>query len=152
MERSEKEKILFGLLTAISNRLDTFSINCLNELTLKQFFLIQYIFFIKDTCKEKGTPYIKEIAQVSGTTRQNVKSMVNILNKKGYLTVEKSKIDSRALCVSLTQKSLDFITNNSNISNNFLDLMFKDINQNDLDTTIRVLSKFINFLEGDGNV
>lgn len=151
MENSQKRRTLFGLITTISNKLDTFSLNSLNELTLKQFFLIQYIFFIKDTCKEKGTPCIKEIAQASGTTRQNVKNMINILSKKGYLTMEKSKMDSRALCVSLTPKSLDFIENNSDISNDFLNLMFKGVSQSDLDTTIKVLSMFANFLEGDGN-
>lgn len=148
MERSQKEEFLFELLTTISNKLDTFSLNCLDELTLKQFFLIQYIYYIQDICKEKGKPYIKEIANISGTIRQNVKGMVNILNKKGYLTLEHSEVDNRAICVSLTQKSLDFIQNNSDGSLEFLGQMFENSNDTDLDSIIKVLLSPMNFFGG----
>jgi len=148
MERSEIEQLVFGELTVLSNKLDKFSLKCLDELTLKQFFLIQYINYLENSKEYNYKPCVREVADISGTSRQNTRHMMDILSKKGYVLLTTSKVDNRALCVSLTQKSLDFIKSHENNSNNFLGQTLKNISDDELLATIHVVKTLINLLEG----
>jgi hypothetical protein len=55
---------------------------------------------------------VNSIAEVVGTTRQNVKKMLVPLENKGYVRIEKSNSDARALKVELTEKAYQYFTDN----------------------------------------
>ncbi len=55
---------------------------------------------------EQQEKNINSIAEFVGSSRQNVKKMLNLLAGKGYVLIEKSSSDKRALNVNLTPKNL----------------------------------------------
>lgn len=68
-----------------------------------------------------------EIAKVIGTSRQNVRKMISILENKGMVKLQPSKTDQRAVYVTLTQKCLDYFTSKENAGNMLLDTLFSGI-------------------------
>ncbi len=61
---------------------------------------------------EQQEKSINSIAEFVGSTRQNVKRMFNPLAGKGYVMIEKSSSDTRALNVKLTQKAYQYFSEN----------------------------------------
>lgn len=76
-----------------------------------------------------------------GVTRQSIKKMVDILARNGYLSVEKSRYDSRALCICPISKAYDFFQANKMLGKTLLNKVFDGINHNELFTVAQILQK-----------
>ena len=73
----EHSYFLLGLLSAFDNRIQAIADSTMQEISWKQFFAIICI----NMCKEK--PTIKELAEIMGSSHQNVKQILLKLEKKG---------------------------------------------------------------------
>jgi len=89
---------LFGLLFALQNRLQAVGDTFYEEITCKQFFLLACMNLFQGEA-----PTVQELAQVMGSSHQNVKQILNKLEQKGYLKVEPDEEDRRKLRISLTE-------------------------------------------------
>lgn len=89
---------LFGLLFALQNRLQAVGDTFYEEITCKQFFLMACMNLFQGEA-----PTVQELAQVMGSSHQNVKQILNKLEQKGYLKVEPDEEDRRKLRISLTE-------------------------------------------------
>lgn len=107
MNRTENEEYIIGCVSLLSNKITQFGDSILPDITFKQWFLL--IMISKMELREKN---INSIAEVVGTTRQNVKKMLVPLENKGYVRIEKSNSDARALKVELTEKAYQYFTDN----------------------------------------
>ena len=107
MNRTENEEYIIGCMSLLSNKITQFGDSILPDITFKQWFLL--IMISKMELREKS---INSIAEVVGTTRQNVKKMLAPLENKGYVLVKKSNSDARALKVELTEKAYQYFTDN----------------------------------------
>lgn len=135
MNRVEKEQFIFGSILLLANKLQIFGDKLFTDFTLKQWFLI-----IMMSKMENKEPTVREISDFTGTTRQNVKKMLLPLENKGFVAVEKSATDGRALKVSLTDKSYQYFNDHKNDSEIIVDRIFTAIGEEDLDTVIRVFN------------
>jgi DNA-binding MarR family transcriptional regulator len=95
----------FGKLFLLSQRFEYIANKDLDkdDLTTKQFLLIAAI--------EKGfdhPPSLSEAADILSTSRQNVKQLVNILEKKGFIKVVSSEEDKRKSLLTLTKKNREY--------------------------------------------
>lgn len=142
MNRSNKEQYIFGSILLLSNKLEAYGNKFIKDITMKQWFLLMLI-----SKMESKNPTIKEIADFSGTTRQNIKQIINPLAKKNYLKIEKSSIDARALNISLTSKTFKFFSDYENIAKECSSNVFSDISIDLLDNTIETLNKLMNFFD-----
>ena len=77
----ESSYFLLGLLSAFDNRFQAVADNSMKEISWKQFFAIICI----NLCKE--SPTIKELAEIMGSSHQNVKQILNKLEDKGYVKI-----------------------------------------------------------------
>lgn len=133
MDRLEKEHILFESILLLANKMQTLGDKQLQTFTLKQWFLLTMM-----TRMDQEAPTVKEIAEYTGTSRQNVKQMLELLEKNGYVKLEKSKRDGRALNVLLTDKCRIYFEENTQEGDWMVQALFNDIPEADLDITLNV--------------
>lgn len=132
------EKYVFGGIFAIANKLQSIGDIFLEEITTKQWFLLAVIGqFFKET-----PPAISEIAEIMGTSRQNVKQISLKLEKKGFVEIHRDKKDSRILRVNLTEKCMYYFENRNEKDEEFLKAIFKGFETKELFQLANSLDKF----------
>lgn len=124
---------LLGLLSAFDNRFQAVADKTMKEISWKQFFAIVCI----NLCKE--SPTIKELAEIMGSSHQNVKQILLKLEKKGFVNLTVDEEDRRKQRVMLTEKCIKFCNDNNEISNKAVEAMFKGIPQEQLLITIKTI-------------
>lgn len=105
MESIDKKKFIFGSLFLLGNRLQVIGDKYLEKegITTKQWLLIVMIAQFADSI-----PTLSEVAQIMGSSRQNVKQLALRLQEKGFVSIKKDERDSRVLRLKLTEKSTVF--------------------------------------------
>ena len=136
MERTEIEQYIFGSILLLSNKMQIWGDKAIPDLTIKQWFLLLLI-----SKMENSSPSIKEIAEFSGTTRQNVKKMIEQLDAKKYVKIKTSKIDARALNVTLLKKTFDYFKENEKKAEEVVNQIFSEISDEELIVTKQTFDK-----------
>ncbi len=129
----ESSYFLLGLLSAYDNRFQTAADRLIGEISWKQFFTIICI----NLCKE--TPTIKELAEIVGSSHQNVKQILLKLEKKGFVRITVDAEDRRKQRVELTEKCIRFCSDNEEKSNRVMKMMFRGISEEHLRVTINTI-------------
>jgi DNA-binding MarR family transcriptional regulator len=140
MDRTAREEYIFGSILLLSNKIQVWGDSILSDLTLKQWFLLLLI-----SKMENKNPTINEISEFSGTSRQNIKKMLEHLDGKKYLKIKKSKTDARALNVSLLKKTYDYFVDNEEKGAQALISLFSEITEEELNVTGKTLEKLLVF-------
>mgnify|MGYP003292252668 CR=1 FL=1 len=92
---------LFGLLFALQNRLQAVGDTFYEEITCKQFFLMACMNLFQGEA-----PTVQDLADVMGSSHQNVKQILNKLEQKGFVKVETDEEDRRKLRIFLTEYAM----------------------------------------------
>lgn len=105
MNKEEIQKLedVYGGIFALSNRLQQLGNKFDENISTKQWFLIVMILSFKEK-----SPTVSETAEKKGTSRQNVKKMAIILEKKGFLKILKDNYDGRIQRLELTSYCLEY--------------------------------------------
>ena len=135
----EKQQNIFGFILMLANKFQNMGDKIFDELTLKQWFLMLMI--SKMTIEN---PSIKQISDFTSTSRQNVKKMLDILGKKGFVTMEKNKTDERSFSVILTNKTKQFFVDNAQESEMIIENLFYDFNEKESESLYCLLLKLMN--------
>ena len=85
----EASFFLLGVLSAFDNRYQAKADSFFEDISWKQFFVIICI----NLCK--NPPTIKELAEITGSSHQNVKQILIKLEKKGYIQTLSDETDKR---------------------------------------------------------
>jgi len=138
MNRTDKEEYVFGSILLLANKLQIWGDNMIDDLTMKQWFLLLLI-------SKMGilNPTVKEVADFTGTSRQNVKKMLEQLEKKEYVSIDKSKKDARALNVTLSRKTFEYFIANEKRGAEAVHDLFSEITDDELSVTNRTLEKLL---------
>lgn len=134
-ECKRKEQYIFGSILLLANKIQILGDRLIEDISLKQWFLLIIIKLIG-----KENPSVSDIAENMGSTRQNVKQMLNTLEKKGYVMTQKSKEDGRALSITLTEKCHKYFERNEYTGDVILDKLFQDIETSEYDSIIKVFN------------
>jgi DNA-binding MarR family transcriptional regulator len=140
MDRTAIEEYVFGSILLLSNKIQVWGDNIISDLTLKQWFLLILI-----SKMENKNPTLNEISEFTGTSRQNVKKMLEHLDEKKYLKIKKSKTDARALNVSLLKKTYDYFDDNETKGAEAVNSLFSEITNEELNITCKTLEKLLLF-------
>ena len=97
---------LIGLLSAFDNRFQAMADKAIKIISWKQFFTIICI----QLCKEP--PTLKELSMIMGSSHQNVKTILNKLEKKGFVKFAPDQHDRRKQRILLTEECLAFCQEN----------------------------------------
>ena len=132
---------LLGLLSAFDNRYQAKADNFFEEISWKQFFAIISI----GLCRE--SPTIKELAEIMGSSHQNVKQILNKLEKKGYIRIVSDEKDKRKQRILLTEKTVSFEEEHAVGSQMIINKIFENIDADDIKITINTIMKMEENLE-----
>ncbi len=137
----ESSYFLLGLLSAFDNRFQAIADKTMKEISWKQFFAIICI----NLCKEK--PTIKELAEIMGSSHQNVKQILLKLEKKGFVNIYTDSEDKRKQRIELTEYCINFCQKNDEMSSGIMNKMFDGIHEEQLQVTIQTIIQLENNLK-----
>lgn len=140
----DKQKYIFGSLFLLANKLQVIGDQFLAKdgMTIKQWFLTVMISQFPG-----GSPTLGEVAQLMGSSHQNVKQLAIKLHEKGFLEIEKDSQDGRAIRLKLTEKSYLYWQNRDLEGINFVKELFKDLTEEELKTTYNSFKKIFERIE-----
>lgn len=134
---------LIGLLSAFDNRFQAVADKAMGDVSWKQFFAIICI----DMCKE--SPTIKELANIMGSSHQNVKQILLKLEKKGFVHLVVDENDRRKQRIELTEYCMKFCEDNTEMSSVMMKKMFAGISDEQLKITIQTIMQMESNLMAD---
>lgn len=129
----ELSYFLLGLLSAFENRFQAVADSTMKEISWKQFFAIICI----NLCKDK--PTVKELAEIMGSSHQNVKQILLKLEKKGFVSITVDEKDKRKQRIELTDYCRDFCSKNDEMTTNIMKKMFAGVSEEQLQVTIKTI-------------
>lgn len=129
----ESSYFLLGLLSAFENRFQAIADNTMKEISWKQFFSVICI----NLCKTP--PTVKELAEIMGSSHQNVKQILLKLEKKGFVTLTVDENDKRKQRIELTDYCREFCEKNDEMSMALMKKMFEGVSEEQLKVTIQTI-------------
>lgn len=142
LQMMDAKYALFGLFFAFHNRLQTVGDAFYEEITCKQFFLIACMNLYPDEA-----PTANELAKTMGCTRQNVKEILNSLEKKQLVRLEVDKKDKRKRRVYLTETAMQMAGKYREKEIQFLEGLYKNISDEEIAGVYSIISKIENNLK-----
>lgn len=127
------QQFLIGLLSAFNNRYQASADRFFKEITWKQFFAIICI----NLCKE--SPTLKELAEIMGSSHQNVKQILLKLESRNFVKLIPDEKDKRKQRIILTDKCFEFCNQNHEDSQQKINLLFEGISEEQIWTTIKTI-------------
>ena len=140
-ESIEASYFLLGLLSAFDNRYQAKADSFFEDISWKQFFVMICI----NLCKEP--PTIKELAEIIGSSHQNVKQLLIKLEKKGYIQTLSDETDKRKQRIVLTEKTRAFCEENDEESQKIVQGIFTGIDPQEIAITIKTIMQMEKNLE-----
>jgi len=110
---------IFASIFTLANRLQILGDKFDRNLTIKQWLLLACIY----KC-ESEAPTISEVAELTGSSRQNVKKMALILEREGFVHLQKDPNDARALRIGLTEKCRVYFKEREDRELDFLEKLY----------------------------
>lgn len=138
----ESSYFLLGLLSAFENRFQAVADSTMREISWKQFFAIICINLCKDN------PTVKELAEIMGSSHQNVKQILLKLEKKGFVRITIDERDKRKQRIELTDYCKEFCERNDEMTMSIMKKMFRGISEEQLQVTIQTIIQIEDNLKG----
>ncbi|MBQ7766183.1 MAG: MarR family transcriptional regulator [Lachnospiraceae bacterium] len=127
---------LFGLFFAFHNRLQAVGDSFYEEITCKQFFLLACM-----NLYPEEAPTANELAKTMGCSRQNVKEILNSLEKKQFVRLETDESDKRKKRVYLTEQAKLMGTKYQQKEIEFLEHLYEGVSDEEVDSAYSIISK-----------
>ena len=141
----EERYFLFGLLHALTNRMQTVGDTFFDEISWKQWFVLAGTSLFQDP------PTINELAHVIGSSRQNVKQLLIKLEQAGFVKIELDPFDRRKQRVYMTENMQRLDDKYKGESQKFIDRFYQGIEKEEIITTMQTLMKMEQNLITIGN-
>lgn len=136
-----REKAIFNTLFIVGNKLQTIFDSRIPEITLKQFMLLSLV----RQSKEQLT--FTQMGNLLGCSRQNIKKLADVLCKKGFITIQQSPRDTRAMCICPTEKVNSFFQNDFAKYQQELRYLFEVYTDEEIKTLFTLLMKLYSGIE-----
>lgn len=130
-----QRKAVFSTLFIAGNKIQTIFDNHIPQVSLKQFMILSIV----RQSKEQLT--FTQLGNLLGCSRQNVKKIADVLKKKGFITIEQSAYDKRAMCICPTEKVNDFFQNDFSEYEKELKYLFEVYSEEEIEMLFILLSR-----------
>ena len=136
LQMMDHKYALFGLFFAFNNRLQAVGDSFYDEITCKQFFLLACM-----NLYQNEAPTANELAKTMGCSRQNVKEILNSLEKKQLVRLEIDSKDKRKKRVYLTEQA-HLMSNKYKVKETtFLKYLYEGVSEKEVDDAYHIISK-----------
>jgi len=130
-----QRKAIFSTLFIAGNKLQTLFDNHIPVVSLKQFMLLSIV----RQAKERMT--FTQLGSLLGCSRQNIKKLADALMKKGFITIQQSPSDTRAMCICITERGNSYFQNDFSCYQEELKYLFEVYTDEEIKTLFTLLSK-----------
>lgn len=131
----DRKKAIFSTLFIAGNKLQTLFDNHIPEISLKQFMLLSVV-------RQSEEPLtLTQLGNLLGCSRQNIKKLADVLRKKGFITIQQSPHDTRAMCICPTEKVNDYFINDFSEYQEKLKYLFEVYTDKEIETLFILLSR-----------
>ncbi len=134
-------KAIFSTLFIAGNKLQTIFDNHIPQISLKQFMLLSIV----RQSKEQLT--FTQLGNLLGCSRQNIKKIADVLMKKGFITIQQSPHDTRAMCICPTEKVNEYFQNDFSKYQEELNYLFEVYTEEEIKTLFILLSRLYTGIE-----
>ncbi len=141
MEAPSIKHKVHGWVFILANRLQAQGDCLTGELTSRQWFLL---LALGQADKPVTT---SQLAQEIGTSRQNAAKLLSQLEGKGYVVFSENEDDRRSQLVQVTEKAKPYLKKMSEKGKQYIDLLFKDISDAEINGMISVFQKLVHNIE-----
>ncbi|MEO3947813.1 MarR family transcriptional regulator [Gorillibacterium sp. CAU 1737] len=121
MDSLEQQAYSFGTMLVLVNRLQVLGDKLDERVTLKQWLTIAVL--LKSGASSLP---LTELADRLGSSRQNVKKLVLLLEKQGFVALNRDDSDARILRVRLTEHCMEYFAARDGKEARFMDALFHD--------------------------
>lgn len=137
---TEHKKEIFGMIFLLAQRWQNLGDQELAEIgiTTKQWFLLVTlnIFF-------KEPPTLNQLAEVMGSSRQNVKQLASNLQKSGFVEIFQDVTDKRTLRFRLTRKNVEVWEPRAKRDEEYISSLFGEVSLQDIITTRTTIEQLV---------
>ncbi|AKA69242.1 MarR family winged helix-turn-helix transcriptional regulator [Clostridium scatologenes] len=130
----------YATLFSLANKLQVKGDEYLGSLTSRQYMTMVAIAHLPE-----GKATFNNIARKLGSTKQNVKQIVTVMESKGYVDVIPNPKDRRAVNVIITETGKQVVYQVSEKGIFFMAELFKDFSTEELEAIWRMLKKLYRF-------
>lgn len=133
--RENQGKAIFSTLFIAGNKLQTLFDSRIPDLSLKQFMLLSMV-------RQSEEPLaFTQLGNLLGCSRQNIKKLADVLAKKGFITMEQSPNDTRAVCICPTQRAYSYFQEDFFRYQEELQYLFELYTDQEVETLFHLLCK-----------
>ena len=146
LKEIDKIDYIFSNWFVISNKLQTLGDKLDDKITVKQLLILAIIFK-----HENHTANLSMIANIAGVSRQNIKKIVVILERQGFVTLNKDVHDKRSVNISITKQAIEHFKTREEKEVEFINKLFNGFDKEStgqLFNAIQKLQQNINDMEG----
>lgn len=138
MNTIDKQKFIFGSIFILANKLQVIGDQYFadNDMTTKQWLLTVMISQFNNQ-----PPTLSEVAELMGSSHQNVKQIALKLEKKGFLCIEKDARDGRSIRLRMTEKSYSFWEKRVEQDNQYIVELFKNLDEAEINAMYTGITK-----------
>ncbi len=131
----EDTSFFLGMINEFNNRFQAAADVMLKEISWKQSFMLKCITFFKEP------PSINRLAELTGSSHQNTKQLLNKLEKDGYVRIVQDGADRRKQRVTLTEKTLQFRREHERRTGECLARMFEGVTEREIAAATETITK-----------
>lgn len=131
----KQQRAIFSALFIATNKIQTLFDKNIPQLSLKQFMLLAIV----RQSKEQLT--FTQLGNILGCSRQNIKKLAEILEKKGFITIQQSPQDPRAMSIFPTAKVEQYFEHDFSQYQEELKYLFEVYTEDEVATLFVLLSK-----------
>lgn len=144
-----RQKAIFSTIFIVGNKLQTLFDHRIPAVSLKQFMLLS-------VARQSEEPLtFTQLGELLGCSRQNIKKLAEALQKKGFVQLEQSPRDTRAMCIRPTPRADTFFRKEFAQYQTNLNDLFEVYTEEEIETLFVLLSRLytgVEHLEEKGSV
>ena len=134
LDSIQKKRLIFSEIFILQNKIQTRFDKLLGDITSKQFIVLVIVNSFQ------SPPSLTEVAKHAGCSRQNVKKIAAVLEKKGNIKLIPEK-ETRAVRIVLEQRFYDFIDEFSNKTEAGLEDLFYGMKEAEMEDLFAALHR-----------
>lgn len=139
--KDSMERFIFASIFVHQNKIQTACDKLDSEITMKQWLLLAVI-------STFGEPLsLSKIGEIMGCSRQNVKKLATILEKKGFIQLTQSKSDNRSTYILIDEKMNEYISRVGDMQENVLKILFEDFSEEEIKQYFNLVLKLYTGIE-----
>ena len=138
-DTQHRKQAIFSSIFVLQNRMQTAGEKIQTQITMKQWLLLTMA-----ACSPEPRT-LTNVGNLMGCSRQNVKKLASALEKEGFVSLLPGGKNS--VRIELTAKAEEYAQEMSKRNSQFLDLLFADLSEEEIEQLFRLYAKLFAGME-----